>query len=58
MKSYTYRSPELEVYITVEADDECEAGFLLEERIQFAQEMAISLPHFWSYQLYSVNDLL
>ena len=55
MKSYTYRSPELEVYITVIADDADEAGLLLEEKICCAHEMGISIPHLWSYQLYSTN---
>jgi hypothetical protein len=55
MNSYTYRSAELEVYITVKADDEDEAIDLLEEKIRDAGACGFSLPHMWSYKLYSVD---
>lgn len=56
MKSYTYRSAELEVYITVKADNEKEAIDALETKTRDAGENGISLPHMWSYKLYSVNE--
>jgi hypothetical protein len=58
MKSYTYRSPELEVYITVQADNEDDAADTLDKKIRDVYELGINLPHLWSYKLYSVNDLL